>query len=440
MSVEHYLHGAIEFDARGRVSNAAALAAFSDELGGGTQGELLVLSHGWNNDRETARELYDALCASLTQAATQAGDARLQEDLAVLIVHWPSRAFDFDFGTQAAASAGGAAQAGGPVAEPTPQQTLQTALSNLEALCDSDAERAQLARARELTAQLPDLRSAQDAFVATLLPLVTDGDGQAEAGDALPPGAERLAGRDVLDRLGRPLPPGFARGESLAGGAAGLSEALGAIGRGAANLLNLLTFWRMKRRAGVIGRDGLAPALDRLQQARQAAERPLALHLCGHSFGARLLSAATAHRSARTRTLTLLQGAFSHHGFSNRLANDRIGAFRPVIDEGKVTGPILVTHTRNDRAVGLAYPLASRLSRDDASALGGPRDRFGGIGSNGAVRTAEADALSLLAPGERYALGAGRIHNLRADAHISDHSDVTGLAVGHLLHSALRHR
>ena len=45
-----------------------------------------------------------------------------------------------------------------------------------------------------------------------------------------------------------------------------------------------------------------------------------------------------------------------------------------------------MTHTHNDKAVGIAYPLASRFSGDQAAALGDKNDKFGGLGRNGAQK------------------------------------------------------
>jgi hypothetical protein len=45
-------------------------------------------------------------------------------------------------------------------------------------------------------------------------------------------------------------------------------------------------------------------------------------------------------------------------------------AIETVLGDKRVSGPILITHTKNDKAVGIAYPLASRNPRDLASALG----------------------------------------------------------------------
>jgi hypothetical protein len=432
MALSDFMNEAARFDSRGRLDNPAALNAFTERLGQGHRQDLLVLSHGWNNDEPAARQLYDTLLSSLLTVASDQGDSSVADRLAVLAVYWPSRQFSFDF--DELLQRGGAAAAGPRGAA---RSLLDALLGDLRTLCDSDAERAGVDRALTLTENLEDLRSAQDAFVAALLPLAADTD-DAGAGDALPPGGDRLAGRDVLDRLGRPLPAAPEREGEIAGGAAGLGDLLGGIGRGAATFLNLLTFWKMKKRAGTIGQDGLAPQLDRLRQSLADTRPALRLHLAGHSFGARLVTAAVSRLAAPATSLTLLQGAFSHHGFAENFRGDRDGAFRSVIDGARVSGPIVVSHTRNDRAVGLAYPLASRLSRDDASALGGPGDRFGGLGSNGAVRTAEADALTMEDAAHRYQFPAGRISNLRADDHVRKHSDVGNPAVANALHAAMR--
>ena len=113
--------------------------------------------------------------------------------------------------------------------------------------------------------------------------------------------------------------------------------------------------------------------------------------------------------SVRPASLTLLQGAFSHNGFSGGFPFGGAtgqGFFRAVVAERRIDGPIVVTHTANDRAVGVAYR-ASRLAQQANADLGDAADVFGGIGRNGAVHTAESEAGTLLPPGERYRFRAG---------------------------------
>lgn len=69
----------------------------------------------------------------------------------------------------------------------------------------------------------------------------------------------------------------------------------------------------MKDRAGHIGRSGLAPVLARLRAVAPGAR----VHLVGHSFGARLVTAAAAGGAGGTvGSLSLLQAAFSHYAFA----------------------------------------------------------------------------------------------------------------------------
>jgi hypothetical protein len=124
--------------------------------------------------------------------------------------------------------------------------------------------------------------------------------------------------------------------------------------------------------------------------------------------------------------MTLLQAAFSHNGFSGDYdGKGSAGFFRKVVAEGRVNGPVLISHSDKDTAVGIAYPLASRINGEQAAALGDANDTYGGIGRNGAVRTSEAVKGKLLnagAPG--YGFGKGNLYNLNADACISGHSDI----------------
>jgi hypothetical protein len=85
---------------------------------------------------------------------------------------------------------------------------------------------------------------------------------------------------------------------------------------------------------------------------------------------------------------------------------------------------MLVTYTVNDRAVGLAYPIASRLARQVAAAIGGPDDVYGGIGRNGALKTPEASSGDLLDVGGAYAFAPRKVFNLKGDRFIANHGGV----------------
>ncbi|WP_016879880.1 MULTISPECIES: hypothetical protein [Rhodococcus] len=143
-------------------------------------------------------------------------------------------------------------------------------------------------------------------------------------------------------------------------------------------------------------------------------------------------------------SLALLQAAFSHNGLAQRFDGQHDGAFRAVLAEHHVNGPVLVTHTKNDLAVGVAYPLASRIAHDNAAALGDHNDPYGGMGRNGAQHTPETDPteqlLRKVTPTHQYTFVPGKVFNLKADATITDHGDVANHAVAQALRDVLRSR
>ena len=155
-----------------------------------------------------------------------------------------------------------------------------------------------------------------------------------------------------------------------------------------AYILNLFAYNEMKIRAGVVGGGLASHVLNPMLADRKR------VHLVGHSFGGRLMTAATAAADGgKISNLTLLEGAFSHNALSVDRVGPIYGAFRSVIDNAKVAGRIAVAHSDHDAAVWIAYPLASRVFRDSYSlslaasshgqVLGGPTDRYGAIGANG---------------------------------------------------------
>jgi len=308
------------------------------------------------------------------------------------------------------------------------------------------------ARAR-LHALVPTLDSdpaAPERFVDALrrtLPRTSVGEDES-AFDAL----RQASAAEVLDAAG-----GMGSGEddgaaAFVGGAADIDPAglaplggddAGPDGAGAGlfssivdavrGVLNVTTYYTMKDRAGAVGTKGIATLLERLHAAQPDAR----LHLVGHSFGGRAVTAAALATSAPVQSLALLQAAYSHFG----MANDWDGAGAQGLFAGvpaKVRGPVIVTCTRNDRAVGVAYPIASRLARQIGVGLGEENDPYGGIGRNGARKTpASLPPAELLEVGGAYALQAGRVSSLVADAFISGHSDVTGRQVAYAILSAL---
>lgn len=403
--------------------------------------DLLVLSHGWNNDMAEARELYGELLKSVEQVlGADIVPGLAGRKLGAVCVFWPSKRFaDEDL-----IPGGGAASASAQDNEAL-IRLLDEMKHNPVRLggAEIDAVReANLSRAQEL---IPELESDPDARKEYVFRLRTVLDASATHVDD---GSEEfftVAPEELFEKLkggvGAPVgrsATGAARVSAI-GGAASLDDLLSGFGAAARRIANFTTYLEMKERAGRVGRVGLASVLLRFRERR----RDLRLHLIGHSFGGRLVTAAAHALPPRTPSLTLalLQAAYSHNGLAENFdQHGHDGAFRQLISEKRASGPVLITHTKNDRAVGIAYPLASRFSRDPAAALGDENDPYGGMGRNGAQHTPEAQGLAgelrALDVGKTYDFKAGGIYNLRADQFIADHSDVTGQQVAYaVLHA-----
>jgi len=111
----------------------------------------------------------------------------------------------------------------------------------------------------------------------------------------------------------------------------------------------------------------------------------------GHSFGARLVSYALAGlpdglsgEKSPVKMLFLLQGAFSHFAFAEKLPFDgtRSGDLNGMAQ--RVDGPLLATFSSKDTAVGVAYPAAAVLAGQDASDATDLMYRWEGMGCDGA--------------------------------------------------------
>jgi hypothetical protein len=424
----------VEFEKGGRVHDEQQVAALLAGLDGVT--DLLVISHGWNNDTAEARALYDELLGNVDKLL----DKRTAPQLAPLAalagrtfaacqVFWPSKKFTdkelIPGGGAASAKARTAGDAAlkivlgrlaedpqrldGKGVEPTRKKLVDTAIKLIGKLDKDERARAEfvgiLRTLLEVKHASPD--DASDAFFH-------------EKPEAL----FKRFGKQVAAPGG---PGGGGATSANAGGAAGILDVFESARDAARRLANFATYFQMKGRAGDVGSVGVAPMIKRVRARFPA----IKVHLVGHSFGGRLVIAAANALDDNTGSVSvsLLQAAFSHNGLSQDFLNGEPGFFRDVIAKKRASGPIIITHTKNDTAVGIAYPLASRLAGQkaaSAAALGDANDPFGGMGRNGAQRTKEVAKtdIQLANAGHKYGFATGSVYNLLADEFIADHSDV----------------
>ena len=392
--------------------------------------DLLVLSHGWNNDRADAEKLYDAFLANLTQLQERAPDGAAPK-LAVLRVFWPSKKF-----TDADLIPGG----GVASADAENDGALLRALSALKHDPDrlgeagEDSARAgNIDQATALIDQLETSESARREFVLRIRSVLNpdeahEDDGSCEFFDRDP--------EELFDAFSVGVPVDLPVGEGGVaavsdGGAAFLGDLLSGTKAAARRITNFGTYYQMKARAATVGRTGLASLLLRVRERYPQ----LPVHLVGHSFGGRLVTAAASmiEPGDAPVTMTLLQAAYSHNGLGRKFDGRNDGAFRRILDRTLISGPVVITHTKNDLAVGIAYPLASRIARDNSTGLGDQDDPYGGMGRNGARHTPEVSLdeteLRAVAVGPGYSFRPGNVYNLNADKFITEHNDVTSRPV-----------
>ncbi len=393
--------------------------------------DVVVISHGWNNDIDEARTLYRDFFRSLEQVFPAAAGKVLAAG-----IFWPSKKF-----ADADLIPGGAASAD---TDPVADRALLDRLQEIKHVFGDPEADVKLDQMKALVAGIGTDPNKQNQFVALIGAILdqhtdpaqrSEDEGKAAISDL----AKNNGGAKVLKSFGLPIKQkpkpggggaaggGFGGNPALhpggAGAAAGIGDFFTGINAGALRLLNLATYQAMKARAGKIGRDAVNPLLQRIQAAVPNA---LKFHLVGHSFGGRLVTAVVDGPNAlRVQTLLLLQAAYSHNGLALNFEAGKNGFFHAVFDNRKVTGPILITHSKHDSAVGLAYPLASRLNGDDAADIGDANDRFGGMGANGAQHLDKAE-IPLLAVGGTYDFKTSgkRVFNLNGDAIIQSHGDV----------------
>ena len=393
--------------------------------------DVVLIAHGWNEGPASALGHYQELVGTLEAILSQNKTQWQGHTVAYFGVIWPSSEYADDLtviNMRADAGDPPGIVAGGPTAQPLNDMVLK-------------------ARARDVARFLggidPDLLAIQalqaagdnagrDALVSTLQKATADrrqllADAQTKVEyDA----AFSETGRNLFFAIGGELQQLFTNVADVVADnplIGWLKQLRGDANAKIAYILNLFAYNEMKIRAGVVG-GGLADHV--LNPVLADGKR---IHLVGHSFGGRLMTAATAAaEGGKITNLTLLEGAFSH----NALSVDRVGpingAFRSVIDNAKVAGRIAVAHSDHDAAVWIAYPLASRVFRDSYSlslaasshgqVLGGPTDRYGAIGANGPQNLSGVNRLIFTGtslPG----LNPG-VHALDCTSFVASHSDV----------------
>ncbi|MEU1970478.1 hypothetical protein ABZ477_02380 [Microbacterium sp. NPDC019599] len=391
-------------DADGGVASDAALEAV--KAPGVT--DVFMMSHGWQGDYVDAVSQYDRWVG----AADPDSDTDGIRPVAIGL-HWPSKAW-----SNRELKEGSTGLLGdGPSGEDS--VTVDEAVDEFAAQLGDDAEtRAALREVLSYAASVPIDQEASDADE---LP--------SEVADAYRRLVEHLgAGGDDGGLLGGGWDPDAVFADSLTtqaddgllgdGWFSRLREAV-------LTPLRQLTFWSDKNRAREFGEGAAAQLVRAITDASD-----VRVHLMGHSFGTIVVSSAVRGANGSPKppsrpvsSLFLVQGAVSLWAFAEHVP-DKFGGGRgylaDVVRPEFVSGPIVVTRSKWDYAVGKYYPLAVRLAgqyllgEDEAP-------KYGGIGSFGAHGVAGSIQLPPLTSGSRPDPGfeSGTLYNIDASAVIA---------------------
>ncbi|MFF3332107.1 serine-threonine protein kinase [Streptomyces sp. NPDC002888] len=353
MSVTPYWE--LTFDADGDVQGRQRDRLLAEVPKRGLQ-DLVVFSHGWNNDRSIATRLYNHFFAPFPELAPHAR-------IGYVGVVWPSMRFS-DEPIPDFPRAATAAVAPGPALDKDTRHALLETFPGRATVVE------QIARMLE---QQPREEAELEEFGRLVQLLV----------DVVPPGPQALFAADTLaEGVPQDEPEMFSQGtaaacEEFAAALAHVQSPPGAEGfalpnpwDGAHELLRQGTYYAMKRRAGTVGERGLGRVVGQLAEVAP----DVRVHLVGHSFGGRLVSFALRGLPEGVRTVksvTLLQGAFSHYAFAARLPHDTRAGGVLQGQHNRVDGPLVCCHSSHDSALGTLYPLASRVAGDAAGLVEG---------------------------------------------------------------------
>ncbi|MFE3852219.1 serine-threonine protein kinase [Streptomyces griseorubiginosus] len=346
MSVTPYWE--LTFDADGDPDTGRRDRLLTEVVARGVE-DLVVFSHGWNSDRSGATRLYSHFFAPFPELAPAA-------KLGYVGVVWPSMRFSDepvpDFPRAVAAEL-----------PPRPVLDKDTRHALLETFPGRATVIDRLAR---LLDQQPREETELEEFGRLVRLLV----------EIVPPGPQALFGADTLAEGVPQDEPEFLAGstatvcEEFAQAIADLEAPDGARGftipnpwDGAHELLRQGTYYAMKRRAGTVGERGLGRVIGQLAERAPGVR----VHLVGHSFGGRLVSFALRGLPEGVHTVksvTLLQGAFSHYAFATRLPHDSRAGGVLQGQQNRVDGPLVCCYSSHDSALGTLYPLASRMAGD----------------------------------------------------------------------------
>jgi hypothetical protein len=389
--------------------------------------DIFFFSHGWKGDLPAAEEQYDLWIGSLAKQIVASSASGIKPMFCGL--HWPSLPFGDEEFRKSGTAAAGPMEGMGP-------DLYSTYFSRLGAKED-------LAKPLRTVVD----QAKQDVYPDEMSDEVEDAyyqlDSSLGLGNAGPAGAPDSDREGFNPRLmyQRSTEASFDEVNLFSGILAPLRQ---------------LSYWRMKARARDIGESGMHMLLLRLQEV--TATSKTRIHLMGHSFGTIVVSSMISGPANGTElirpvdSVSLVQGAVSLWSFSPKIEVGRGGRgyFANLLQKKWVSGPIITTQSRFDKAVCTLYPIAGHISGSPDFKVGiddVALPEIGAIGQYGIRGVPQYDVSNaqMLAEGKTYSFSKGAIFNLESSEFICHgdgisgaHSDIAGPEVSQAILAAAR--
>lgn len=413
-----------------RVTDALAREPFTD---------VFLMTHGWMGDVKAAIAQYDPWIGTMVACQTDVARAReVRPGFKALLIgfHWPS----LPYGDEQLVSGAG-------VSFSAPAFDAGAGAStDIAALVDAYADRIADTPAARQALQTIFSAAADNVAPQNLSPEVVQAyhvldreAGLSSDGPAAGPGGDR-----------EPFDP-----EAAYQGAREDSEfSYAAFGLGpVVKVLQLLSFFKMKDRARMIGETSVHTLLANLQRVARDSGRDVRFHLMGHSFGCIVMSGALAGPPGKAvaepvHSAFLAQGAVSFWTFCSDVPHTKKspGYFRGVVDGQRVRGALVTTQSEHDTAVGKLYPAASGARGDVVYAVPGEFPKYGALGTFGARGPGvSAVDLKMLDATQAYGFERGKIYNIDSSQYVAKnegfgvgaHNDIAHPQVAHAMWSAV---
>jgi hypothetical protein len=386
---------------------------------------IFFFSHGWKGDLASARDQYDSWIKAMLDLRADRNAVPGTFRPMWVGLHWPS----LPFGDEELGSNDFDIDEGGL----SPDQLRAIYVDRLGLDTDAAPLLDIIIQAHQKNAAATDLPPEASRAYKKLAVSV----GYQSDGPSGPPDAE-----------GAPFDPdgAFQRGNDASVGTdfAGGGGILGGI----LGPMRQLSYWTMKKRARIIGESGMHAFVTDLMNTAPRAR----IHLMGHSFGAIVVSGILggpdgSHPLPRqVDSVALIQGAVSLWAFGEHVQDKLLkGYFNRCVRRPAIRGPLLVSRSIHDRAVGILYPWASALSFSDGSFDVDDEDLplYGAIGKYGIRALPGVVFRDMLDENGLYGFEAGKVYNLEASRFIAKgggisgaHSDIDGPQVAHALWQA----